>query len=70
MAAKKKTEPKKQDSTPSDAITLVGMFARATTTVDGGWNVTFAMNQDEVQNIAKLSEFKDWMLQLAIIPVV
>lgn len=50
-------------------ITLQAAFAKATTTVDGGWNITFSVSQDEAQAVLQLSQMRDSLLQLAVIPV-
>lgn len=52
----------------AQGITLTAVFNKATTTVDGGWNITFSVAQDEVNEVMKLSELRDTLLQLAIIP--
>lgn len=50
-------------------LTFAGVFTKATTTVDGGWNVTFSVSQDEAKNILSLSAMRDTLLQVAVIPV-
>lgn len=52
-----------------NGITFEAIFAKATTTVDGGWNVTFSLNQDESEQIAALSAHRGELLQVAVIPV-
>jgi hypothetical protein len=51
-----------------NAITFIAYFHKATTTVDGGWNVTFSVSQDEVERISMLSACRDITLQVACVP--
>jgi len=53
----------------SQAITLTGIFSKATTTSDGGWNLTLTFDNTQAQEIIKVAELKDRLLQLAIIPI-
>ena len=60
------------DSTSSidpTGITFMGLFAKASTTIDGGWIISFTVNQDEAHKIVQASTFKDVPLQVAIIPL-
>lgn len=52
----------------NEGITFQGIFSKATTTVDGGWNVTFAVSQDEAQAVLQLAQLRDQILQLAVLP--
>lgn len=52
----------------SVGITLQALFARATTTVDGGWNITFSVSQAEAKEVMQLSQLRDQVLQLAVVP--
>ena len=47
-------------------IVLQAVFAKATSTVDGGWNLTFALPQDEVLNIASVSALRDEALLITV----
>lgn len=49
-------------------IVLNAAFAKATSTVDGGWNITFALPQDEVLNIASVSAMRDMELIITVMP--
>lgn len=51
------------------AITFSAIFYRATTTVDGGWRVSFDINPNDADKIAALAEHRDDMFQVAAIPV-
>lgn len=53
-----------------DSITLTAIFSKATTTVDGGWRITFDVDQSEAQSILKLSVLRDQLFQMALIPIV
>jgi hypothetical protein len=50
-------------------ITFQAIFGKATTTVDGGWNVTFAVSQEEAKQVLQLSQLRDSVLQVAVIPI-
>lgn len=52
-----------------NGITLQAMFNKATTTPDGGWNITFSVNQDEAEAIMQLCQMRDTLVQLGIIPI-
>lgn len=52
-----------------EAITLEAALYRVTTTVDGGWNITFQAGQDQAQQILKLSNLRGSQLQFAIVPI-
>lgn len=53
----------------NQGITFQAIFNKATTTVDGAWNVTFSVSQDEAKKIVQLSTLRDTNLQLAVIPI-
>lgn len=59
---------KRQFEDDSLAVTLKAIFAKATTTVDGGWNLTFAVSADEAPQILQLASMRDMILQLAVLP--
>ncbi len=61
--AKKKTT----DAKPT-AIALEATLTKISTTVDGGWCVTFEASESELANIMRLSEYREISLQLAIVP--
>jgi hypothetical protein len=50
-------------------ITFQAILSKASTTVDGGWVVSFAVSQDEAQAVLQLTELRDDLLQLAVVPV-
>lgn len=54
---------------PQQGITFAAIFGKATTTVDGGWNVTFQVSQDHATQLMQLSTLRDTLLQVAVIPV-
>ena len=49
-------------------ITFSATFSKASTLVDGGWRVSFDVNPDDAAKLAALSQFRDRLLQLAVIP--
>jgi hypothetical protein len=51
-----------------EGITFVALFSKATTTVDGGWSITFEVGQDEAIKVVQLAEFRGQALQVAVIP--
>jgi len=51
-----------------DGITFIATFGKLTTTIDGGWNITFQVSQDEAAQVLQLSEFRDTLLQVAVVP--
>jgi hypothetical protein len=55
-------------SSSDQAVTFQAIFNKATTTIDGGWNVTLSVSNDEAQRILQLSNMRDQVLQVAIIP--
>lgn len=50
-------------------ITLQAIFNKATTTADGGWNITFSVSQDEAAQVMQLANMRDDLLQLAVVPI-
>lgn len=60
---------KKTPDDTSAPITLEATLFKINTTIDGGWNITFAVSQSESEHILKLSEHRDVSLGLAIVPI-
>lgn len=52
-----------------NGVTLQAIFSKASTTVDGGWNITFAVSQDEAKAIMQLSQLREQLVQLAVVPI-
>jgi hypothetical protein len=50
-------------------LTFVAAFHKATTTVDGGWRISFDVSEDEAKTVAQLSVLRGELLQLAVIPI-
>jgi hypothetical protein len=50
-------------------ISLQAIFSKATTTVDGGWVLSFAVSQDEAHTVTQITALREKLLQLAIIPL-
>lgn len=42
---------------------------KVSTTLDGGWTITFSAGQNEVSNILELSKYRDMLLSIAIVPI-
>lgn len=55
-------------SDTSPQISLTAIFNKATTTIDGGWNLTFSVSQDEADKIMIISQLRDCLLKLQILP--
>ncbi len=51
-----------------DGIVIEGLISKIVTTADGGWNLTFSVNQDCVSQIMQLSSLRDDLLQMVLIP--
>lgn len=51
------------------AVTFQAIFTKATTTTDGGWNVTFSLSQDEALKVTQLAQLRDMALQVAVVPI-
>lgn len=51
------------------AITFQGIFSKATTLVDGGWRITFDLDQTEAHKIHLLHQFREKLIQIACIPI-
>lgn len=49
-------------------VTFQAIFSKATTTLDGGWNLTLSVNQEEAEKILQVSAMRDMVLQVAIVP--
>lgn len=52
----------------SQSITFVAIFAKATTLVDGGWRITFDLNEDAGDIAAELNRHRGHALTIAVIP--
>lgn len=50
-------------------IAFQATFSKATTLVDGGWRVSFDVNPDDAAKLAILSQWRDQLLQLAVVPL-
>lgn len=50
-------------------ITFQAIFIKAQTTADGGWRVTFDVDNSQSQNVNILSQLRDTLLQIAVIPL-
>ena len=63
MPSKKKKEPEQT------GITFVASVIKISTHIDGSWNLTLSVNQTEVEQIMLLSEIRDQLTQVAIVPL-
>lgn len=48
-------------------IAMPVIFKKATTTVDGGWSVSFDVDSSQADNITKIAAMRDEMLYLVIV---
>jgi len=60
---------KKQQQPEIIQFAFQAILNRLTTTVDGGWKITFEIDNSETNTITELAKYKDAMLQLAIVPI-
>lgn len=51
------------------AVTFQGNLNRITTTIDGGWRVSFDVPESESNAITKLAARRDQNLQIAVVAV-
>lgn len=51
-----------------EQIAIKGTFTKASTTIDGGWRVTFDFPDHEGQEIAKLLQLRDTAITVVIVP--
>lgn len=47
-------------------IAIEAIFSKATTTVDGGWNVTFSTGEHMAEEITRLAKLRDQSLYLVV----
>ena len=66
MGKTKQVQPHKDQI---EGITLSAIFSKATTTIDGGWNITFSVSQDNAEQVMQVAEFRETLLQLAVVPI-
>lgn len=52
-----------------EGVTFKAIFSKAQTTPDGGWNLTFSVSDDEAKQVMQVSQLRDTVLQLAVIPI-
>lgn len=52
-----------------NGITFSGIFSKATTTIDGGWVISFQVDQSEAQQIIQVSQMRQSVLQVAVVPI-
>lgn len=50
-----------------DQITIRATFSKATTTVDGGWNITFSCGAQEAERIMELAKHRDEEIILVVV---
>lgn len=53
----------------NDGVTFTGIFNKASTTVDGGWTVSFHVSQDEAKSLLELAQMRDILMQVACVPI-
>lgn len=51
-----------------EAISFNAIFEKATTTIDGGWRISFSLLQSESVNVQRLSTMRDQGLMLVVMP--
>ncbi len=50
-------------------ITLQAELKKVSTTIDGGWSITFHVDDSEAANIMTMSQMRDTLLQLAVVKI-
>lgn len=50
-------------------ISLSAIFKRLSSTVDGGWSLTLALDASQADELMKLTQFRETLLQVGIVPV-
>lgn len=57
--------------TQTDAqISFHGIFTKAWTSPDGGWNVTFSLSEQDSNQVLQIASLKDRLLAVGIVPVI
>ena len=49
-------------------IHFKAVFAKSSTTVDGGWNITFSVSQSDSAQVIKLSDIRNDLLDIFVLP--
>jgi hypothetical protein len=52
----------------AQAIACRAIFARATTLADGGWRVSFDLDESDAGKVAQVTALRDSVLFLTVIP--
>jgi hypothetical protein len=47
-------------------ITLEGTFTRATTTVDGGWRISFDLDERQAKEITEITKLRDKAVYICV----
>jgi hypothetical protein len=50
-------------------VVFTAILNKVQTTVDGGWRITLDISQEEAENILKLSQYRNQLLGIAVVPV-
>lgn len=50
-------------------ITFKAIFNRATTTVDGGWRISFDVPESEAGSLLELAVLRGCVFQVAVVPI-
>lgn len=52
-----------------EGIVIDGLLSKITTTVDGGWKITFDLGSDMTEIVSQLSKMRDEYLRIVILKV-
>ncbi len=55
--------------TNEQGITFQAVFNKATTTVDGGWRISFDVPESEAANLLELAGLRGCVFQVACVPI-
>lgn len=51
-----------------NSVKLNAVFSKATTTVDGGWRITFDCSYQEAERILQISAWRDMLVDVIVSP--
>ena len=53
----------------TEGFTFQGVLTKITTTVDGGWRITFDLPANQSNQISELSSLRESALQIGLVPI-
>jgi hypothetical protein len=52
-----------------EGISFTAVFSKVSSMVDGGYKIAFDVSEQDAQSMFQLSQLKDSLLQIAVIPI-